>query len=168
MTPMDEDFAAYVRSRQHRLLRAAYLVCGDRQTAEDLLQQAFVKLALRWERIRDEHPDAFVRRVLYRDAISNWRSTRRETLVRIPEHPRPGEETRVETRVDLERALRRLAPRQRAVLVLRYYEDRSEIETAEILGIAVGTVKSQAHDGLARIRALVPELAPTMTGGEPS
>jgi RNA polymerase sigma-70 factor (sigma-E family) len=168
MTPMDEDFAAYVRSRQQRLLRAAYLVCGDRQTAEDLLQQAFVKLALRWDRIRDEYPDAFVRRVLYRDAVSAWRSTRRETLVHVPEGARPGEETSVETRVDLERALRLLPPRQRAVLVLRYFEDRSETETAEILGIAVGTVKSQAHDGLARIRALVPQLSPTTTGGEPS
>ena len=141
ITPMDEDFAAYVRSRQHRLLRAAFLVCGDRQTAEDLLQQAFVKQALRWDRIRDEHPDAVVRRVLYRDAISAWRTTRRETLVHVPEQARPGEETRIETRVDLERALRQLAPRQRAVLVLRFYEDRSEVETAEILGIAVGTVK---------------------------
>jgi RNA polymerase sigma-70 factor (sigma-E family) len=168
MTPMDEDFAAYVRSRQQRLLRAAYLVCGDRQTAEDLLQQAFVKLALRWDRIRDEYPDAFVRRVLYRDAVSAWRSTRRETLVHVPEGARPGEETSVETRVDLERALRLLPPRQLAVLVLRYFEDRSETETAEILGIAVGTVKSQAHDGLARIRALVPQLSPTTTGGEPS
>jgi RNA polymerase sigma-70 factor (sigma-E family) len=168
MRPMDEDFAAYVRSRQHRLLRAAYLVCGDRQTAEDLLQQAFVKLALRWETIRDEHPDAFVRRVLYRDAVSAWRSRRRETVTHVPEHPRAGEETRVEDKIDLQRALRLLAPRQRAVLVLRYYEDRSERETAAILGISVGTVKSQAHDGLIRIRTLVPELSPTPTGGEPS
>ena len=168
MKPMDEDFAAYVRSRQHRLLRAAYLVCGDRQSAEDLLQQAFVKLALRWDRIKDEHPDAFVRRVLYRDAVSAWRSTRRETVRPVTDEARSGQEWRVETRVDLERALRQLPPRQRAVLVLRYYEDRSEAETAEILGVAVGTVKSQAHDGLARIRALVPQFSPTSTGGDPA
>ncbi|HET8594287.1 MAG TPA: SigE family RNA polymerase sigma factor [Intrasporangium sp.] len=170
MGAIDAEFADYVRARQHGLLRAAYLVCGDRQQAEDLVQQALVKLALRWETIRREHPDAFVRRVLYRDAVSSWRRTRRERVTLTPPEPTPyaAHDTNVEAKVDLERALSRLAPRQRAVLVLRFFEDRSEAETAAILGISVGTVKSQTHDALSRIRTLVPHLAPLTTGGEPA
>ena len=81
---VDEEFARYVRARQHRLLRAAYLVCGDAHLAEDLLQGALVKLAPRWDRVRDENPDAYVRRILYRDAVSSWRRTRRESLSPLP------------------------------------------------------------------------------------
>lgn len=170
MKPMDAEFAEYVRARQHGLLRAAYLVCGDRHQAEDLVQQALIKLALRWEKIRTEHPDAFVRRVLYRDAVSSWRRTRRErpTLDPAGSSPYAAHDEHVEAKVDLERALSRLAPGQRAVLVLRFFEDRSEAETAAILGVSVGTVKSQTHDALSRIRTLVPHLAPLVPGGEPS
>ena len=81
---VDEEFARYVRARQHRLLRAAYLVCGDAHLAEDLLQGAFAKLAGRWDKLRGENPDAYVRKILYRDAVSSWRKTRRESLSSLP------------------------------------------------------------------------------------
>jgi RNA polymerase sigma-70 factor (sigma-E family) len=167
MRPIDAEFAAYVRARQHTLLRAAYLVCGDAHTAEDLLQVALEKLALRWDTIRHERPDAFVRKILYRDAISLWRKTRREHLTLVPpEQPYGAHDVHVEARLELERALAQLTARQRAVLVLRFLEDRTLAETADVLGVTVGTVKSQTHAALNRIRELVPHLAPSLTGRE--
>lgn len=167
MTQIDPEFADYVRARQHRLLRAAYLVCGDVHRAEDLLQQAFEKLALRWETVRHGQPDAYVRRILYHDAVSTWRRTRREHLTVAPPEPDAAGHADVAgtvgARVDLEAALARLTPKQRAVLVLRFFEDRSEAETADVLGVTVGTVKSQTHTALANLRALVPDLAPTLS-----
>lgn len=167
MTQIDPEFADYVRARQHRLLRAAYLVCGDVHRAEDLLQQAFEKLALRWETVRHGQPDAYVRRILYHDAVSTWRRTRREHLTVAPPEPDAAGLADVAgtvgARVDLEAALARLTPKQRAVLVLRFFEDRSEAETADALGVTVGTVKSQTHTALTNLRALVPDLAPTLS-----
>lgn len=87
---VDEDFAEYVRARQQRLLRAAYLVCGDEHLAQDLLQGALIKAALNWPKVRDGHPDAYVRRILYRDAVSAWRRRRREVVGGdAPCSPRP-------------------------------------------------------------------------------
>ena len=169
---VDAEFARYVRARQHRLLRAAFLVCGDLHLAEDLLQGALAKLATRWERLRHENPDAYVRRILYRDAVSSWRRTRRESLSLFPELELDGTEpdrsTRAGERVDLLRALGQLTPKQRAVVVLRFFEDRTEADTAEALGVSVGTVKSQTHAALARLRTLLPEFAPHLAGPHPS
>jgi RNA polymerase sigma-70 factor (sigma-E family) len=165
--PADAEFVEYVRARQHRLLRAAYLVCGDLQLAEDLLQGALVKLARQWDRVRDEQPDAYVRRILYRDAVSSWRKRRHEVLGIEPawDLPAPSWEAEaVERRLDVLRALDTLTPRQRATVVLRFFEDRSERETAEVLGCSVGTVKSQTHDALVRLRAAMPR-ADLETGG---
>ena len=165
---VDEEFARYVRARQHQLLRAAYLVCGDAHLAEDLVQGALAKLASRWERLRHENPDAYVRRILYRDAVSSWRRTRRESLSSLPDLPAgvPERDRAPETasRVDLQRALAHLTAKQRAVVVLRFFEDRSEADTAEVLGVSVGTVKSQTHAALARLRVLLPDFAPHFTG----
>ncbi|MEU4690985.1 SigE family RNA polymerase sigma factor [Actinoplanes sp. NPDC023714] len=155
---VNSEFVAFVEARQHRLLRSAYLICGDHHLAEDLLQNALVKLALRWSRVRDGDPEAFVRTILYRDAVSWWRRIRRERLGSTIPEPPPDRGHDVPTRLLFDRALRRLAPRQRAVLVLRYFDDLSEARTAEILGVSVGTVKSQASDGLRRLRELAPEL----------
>jgi RNA polymerase sigma-70 factor (sigma-E family) len=166
---VDEDFTRYVRARQHTLLRAAYLVCGDAHLAEDLLQGAFAKLAMRWERLRADNPDAYVRRILYHDAISSWRRTRREHVLEVLPETEPWrveESAAVAERLDLERALATQTPKQRAVVVLRYFEDRSERDTAEVLGVSVGTVKSQTHAALARLRESIPDLAPSLTGGE--
>jgi hypothetical protein len=82
--PEQADFVAFVQARQHRLLRAAYLICGDHHLAEDLLQGALVKLALRWSRVREGDPEAFLRTVVYRDAVSWWRRRRRERLTDAP------------------------------------------------------------------------------------
>lgn len=159
--PADAEFVEYVRARQHRLLRAAYLVCGDLHLAEDLLQGALVKLAGQWDRVRDEQPDAYVRRILYRDAVSSWRKRRHEVVGLDPSWDAPAaawEAESVERRLDVLRALDALTPRQRATVVLRFFEDRSERDTAEILGCSVGTVKSQTHDALARLRAALPRV----------
>jgi RNA polymerase sigma-70 factor (sigma-E family) len=165
---VDEEFAQYVRARQHRLLRAAFLVCGDVHLAEDLLQGALVKLAARWERLRNENPDAYVRKILYRDAVSSWRRTRRESLSLFPEleldRPEPDRSAGTGERLDLLRALAQLTPKQRAVVVLRFFEDRSEADTADALGVSVGTVKSQTHAALGKLRTLLPEFAPHLSG----
>ncbi len=161
--PADADFADYVRARQGRLLRAAYLVCGDAHLAEDLLQGALVKLARHWDQVREEQPDAYVRRILYNDAVSSWRRRRHEVVgldAAPPEEPPAAglDQERVEARLDVLRALDTLTPRQRATVVLRFFEDRSERDTAEVLGVSVGTVKSQTHDALTRLRAALPRL----------
>lgn len=162
---MSPDFADYVRARQHVLLRAAYLMCGDRQRAEDVVQEALLKAALRWPRLRDQSPDAFVRTVMYRDLVSTWRRTRREHLQGDAVLERAVQQPTSEERLDVLRALATLQPRQRACVVLRYVEDRTERETAEILGVAIGTVKSQTHDGLRTLRQALPGYA--LTTGEP-
>ena len=157
----DVEFVEYVRARQHMLLRAAYLVCGDLPLAEDLLEGALVKLARQWERVRDEQPDAFVRRILYRDAISSWRNRRPEVVgmdALWEEPPDSWEAEEVERRLDVLRALGGLTPRQRATVVLRYFEDRTEQDTAEILGVSVGTVRSQTHDAMRHLRAALPRV----------
>lgn len=160
------EFVAFVQACQHRLLRSAYLVCGDHHLAEDLLQGALVKLALRWPQVRDGHPEAFLRTVMYRDAVSWWRRWRREDLSDVvPEPVPPDGAEELSTRVVFENALRRLPPRQRAVLVLRYFDDLTEARTAEVLGVAVGTVKSQANAALRRLRELAPELGELARAG---
>jgi len=153
------DFAAFAEACQPRLLRAAYLICGDRHLAEDLLQSALVKVALRWPRLRDGQPEAYLRTILYRDAVSWWRRQRREIAVAQPPERRVADASeRAHLRVIFAQALARLAPRQRAVLVLRFFEDQTEAQTAEILGVAIGTVKSQTAVALRRLRELAPEL----------
>jgi RNA polymerase sigma-70 factor (sigma-E family) len=171
----DEDFVAFVRSRQRSLLRAAYLVCGDAQHAEDLVQEAFVKLGSRWESVQHGSPDAYVRRIIYHDAVTRWRRWRREVVHDVTAtdgawtglvEPDPTESW--VSGADVREALRELPPRQRAVIVLRYYEDLSEEAIAEALGISRGTVKSQASGALRNLRGLLPHLAPALTsdGGE--
>jgi RNA polymerase sigma-70 factor (sigma-E family) len=155
------DFTAFAEACQVRLLRSAYLICGDRHLAEDLVQTALVKVALRWRAVRDGQPEAYLRTILYRDAVSWWRRQRREIPVADPPDRRTRDDASepVELRVIFERALARLTPRQRAILVLRFFEDRSEAHTAEIMGVAIGTVKSQTSLALRRLREFAPELA---------
>ncbi|MEV7329940.1 SigE family RNA polymerase sigma factor [Micromonospora sp. NPDC093244] len=152
-----DGYLAFVETHQHRLLRAAYLICGNRHQAEDLLQDALLKLALRWSSVRDGDPAAYVRTILYRDAVSWWRRRRRERLSAAPpEQVAPDRDGAL--RLTLHDALGQLPPRQRAVLVLRYYEDLTEVATAEALGVTVGTVKSQCHAALRRLREVAPDL----------
>ncbi|MFF4877339.1 MULTISPECIES: SigE family RNA polymerase sigma factor [unclassified Micromonospora] len=160
-----EGYLAFVESHQHRLLRAAYLICGNQHQAEDLLQDALLKLALRWTSVRDGDPAAYVRTILYRDAVSWWRRRRREWLSAAPpEQVAPDRDGTL--RLTMHHALGQLPPRQRAVLVLRYYEDLTEVATAEALGVTVGTVKSQCHAALRRLREVAPDLARDARSGE--
>jgi RNA polymerase sigma-70 factor (sigma-E family) len=160
-----DDFAAFVHGCHPRVLRSAYLICGDLHLAEDLVQSALVKVALRWTSLRDGSPEAYLRTVLYRDAVSWWRRQRREVIVAAPPTPPAEEERDVPLRLVFADALRRLTPKQRAVLVLRYFEDQTEARTAEVLGVSVGTVKSQTAVALRRLRELAPELAELVDGG---
>ncbi|WBB79908.1 SigE family RNA polymerase sigma factor [Micromonospora sp. WMMD882] len=156
------SFEAYVRGRTVALSRIAYLLTGDHHLAEDLVQQTFLSVAGRWQRLVTEgDPDPYVRRVLYHQHVSWWRRARRITHVSLAgvDPPAPDRADQVGVTVAVQRALARLGPRQRAALVLRYFEDLTEVETAAVLGCRVGTVKSQVRDGLARLRVLAPELA---------
>ncbi|AXH94996.1 SigE family RNA polymerase sigma factor [Ornithinimicrobium avium] len=151
MVTTDPAYTDFVLARQAQLRRAAYLMCGDATTAEDLLQEALVALASRWESV--DHPDAFVRRVIYRQRVSLWRRTRREVVSgHLPERSMAdGTEERARDQ-EVHDALRTLPPRQRAALVLRYFEDLTEAQTAEVMGIRIGTVKSLSHQAVARLR----------------
>ena len=158
-----EDFREYVAARQAHLFRAALLLTGHRQDAEDLLQAALTKLAGRWHTIRRTgSPDAYVRTTMYHQWISWWRRHRhgREYAVdAVPDKSGGGDLAHDSAlRLALAEVLRQLTPRQRAVIVLRYYEDLPESDVARILGVGVGTVRSQAHRTLARLRDLCPDL----------
>lgn len=152
-----DGFEQFVAARRPALLRTAYLLTGSHADAEDLVQVALVKTVSHWTRIA-ERPEPYVRQVLVRESVTGWRRRRwRETAIdRLPE---PGASAPdLDEREALRRAFCALAPRQRAVLVLRYHEELTEKETASLLGVAVGTVKAQARDGLARLRELLPWL----------
>ncbi len=160
MDRSEQAFTEWAGTRQHALLRTAYLLTGDLGRAEDLVQEALVKVALRWSRLADGNPEAYARRIIYRDNVSAWRRRRDVPVEVVPDTRRetpPGEH-----RLMIEAALAGLAPRQRAVLVLRYFEDLTETQTATALGISVGTVKSQASDALARLRERFPDLVDLM------
>ena len=149
----EAEFDAFVVARSPGLLRTAYLLMGDQQRAEDLLQTALTKAWFAWRRIEWE-PEAYVRRIMATTSASWWR--RRwigETPTSdLPETDAPPESELAAERNDLWLALRHLPPRQRAVVVLRYLEDRSEAETAQLLDCSPGTVKSQAAKALAKLR----------------
>jgi len=155
-----QDFEDYVRGRSSSLLRTAHLLTGDRSDAEDLLQVALERLSRHWRRL-DGDPDAYVRRTMVNLATDRWRlRNRRPQQARgelLDEHPHGADPHRqVEQRLDLVRALRTLTPRQRAVLVLRYFDDLSEADTARAIGCSIGTVKSTCSRALARLRQQEP------------
>lgn len=161
-----EAFDAYVRERWAPLLRTAMLLTGDRHSAEDLVQEALVRAAQSWSRVEAATADAYVRRILYTRSVDAWRWRRHQpdpvdhAAHHETAHP-TDEPDAVDVRLTLADALRRLTPRQRAVLVARFYEDRTEVDTARVLGCSVSTVKSQTRHALERLRVLAPELAAT-------
>lgn len=161
----EDSFDDFVAARTGALLRSAYLLTGDQQLAEDLVQSALAKACLRWSRLVSRgDPEPYVRTVLYREHVSWWRR-RRVGEVLAAEPPEPARSPARDFTDDvaqadaLGRALRKLPPRQRAVVVLRYFEDRTEGEVAGLLGCSVGTVRSQNARGLARLRQLVPDVS---------
>lgn len=157
----EEAFRKFVQARGAALSRIAYLLTADRHLAEDLLQSALHKTALRWRSIGEDRREAYVKKVLYHEAVSWSRRRRLHEIAtdRLPDG-RPGRDEGdiMDRRIVLQQALARLTQRQRAVLVLRFYEDLTEAQTAAALGIGVGTVKSQTRHALGRLRALAPEL----------
>jgi RNA polymerase sigma-70 factor (sigma-E family) len=165
----EEAFNAYVTGRLRQWSRVAYLLTGDQHLAEDLVQITFERVARHWERvIADGDPDPYVRRIMHSQHVSLWRRRWRsvELWPEPPEVPSADATAASDRTVLVWQALRRLAPRQRAVLVLRFFEDLTEAETARVLDCAVSTVKSQTRVALARLRELAPELAELVSGKE--
>ncbi|HET6627509.1 MAG TPA: SigE family RNA polymerase sigma factor [Nocardioidaceae bacterium] len=155
----DAEFEAYMAARQPSLLRTAYLLTGDRHSAEDLVQTALAKLYLSWDKVqRRELTDGYVRRIMVNENNSLWRRAWKRKEVTTDEVPdRTGVHDLPDDgrRAALWDFVQTLPKKQRAVIVLRFYEDLSEAETADILGISVGTVKSQASRALASMRTRV-------------
>jgi RNA polymerase sigma-70 factor (sigma-E family) len=157
----DDGFAVFAAASARRLRHAARLLTGDDTRAEDLVQTALVRTYLRWDRIRSDDPTGYVRRVLYTVHAEWWRRRWRHeyAAAELPERAEPADHAADSAeRLRLRAALAGLTRRERAVVVLRYYEDLSERETAETLGIAVGTVKSTCARALAKLR-VSPQLA---------
>lgn len=161
-----EDFEQFVEHELPGLLRYGYALTGNPHDASDLVQSVLEKIGSRWRRIsrKADDPLAYVRRSIANAHISRWRRTRREVLVdevpvlRVYPPPDPFEHE------PLWQALRQLPPRQRTVLVLRYYDGLSEKEISDSLGIAPGTVKSQASKAIASLRRTLAE-PEELTGG---
>jgi RNA polymerase sigma-70 factor (sigma-E family) len=155
MVETEASFREFVVTRSPAMLRSAYLLTGDRGRAEDLLQTALAKSWPRWSRVnRYGTGEAYVRRVMYTTYATWWRRRWREEVptADLPETEVGDAYSPVAERTELLRALAQLGAGQRAVVVLRYFEDRTETETAELLGCSVGNVKSQCSRALARLR----------------
>jgi RNA polymerase sigma-70 factor (sigma-E family) len=154
-------FAEYFAARSDAMRGTAYLLCGDWHRAEDLVQTAFTKLYLSWNRVsRHDALDGYLRKTLVRTFLDQrrrgWWRRERVTDTGAPAE-QPGPASSPEDRLVLLEALARIPPRQRAVLVLRYWEDLSIEDTAVVLDCATGTVKSQAAKGLQALRELLVE-----------
>jgi RNA polymerase sigma-70 factor (sigma-E family) len=150
------QFHEFVQARWPRLVRTAYLLTGDHGEAEDLVQTALAKAYVAWTRVQaSDSPDAYVRRILVNANAARFRKRRITQLLGAapPEVRTPDPTHRVDLRDALVQALARLPVRQRAVVILRYWDDLSEAEVARALGCSAGTVKSQASKGLAKLRA---------------
>lgn len=158
----DADFTAFVTGASRRLLRSAYLITGDLGAAEDLLQTALERAYRRWSHVRRHGaPEAYVRRIIVNAATDAWRRQRGRGSVPLDEAHVPAADdaalAALPGRDALIDGLRRLPAGQRAVLVLRYFDDLTEAETARTLGCSVGTVKSQHARAVARLRELLPD-----------
>ncbi|MCW2680934.1 MAG: polymerase [Frankiales bacterium] len=149
---MDASFEAFVAARSRHLLHAAHLLTGDRHRAEDLLQTALTRAYLRWDRI--DEPEGYVRRTMVNAHTDWWRTKpwREQATSDLPESPVPDLSRAYDERDAVLAALATLTGRQRAVVVLRYYEGLSEAEIAAALGCSAGTVKSAASRAMAKLR----------------
>jgi RNA polymerase sigma-70 factor (sigma-E family) len=148
-------FGEYVATRSRALLRTAYLLTGNTADAEDLVQAALAKTYLAWDRIEDRSAlDGYVRRAIVNTHISWWRRRRVEEYPTddIPDQAVADHSIASDLQESLRRAIDRLPQRMRAALVLRYYEDMTEAEVAEVLGVSLGTVKSTVSRAVAKLR----------------
>jgi RNA polymerase sigma-70 factor (sigma-E family) len=148
-------FDDFVRRRHAALLRFAHVLCGDPHLSADLVQDALERTGLAWRRIvAQDDPEGYVRRAIVNRYLSLWRRARRERVVAAP--PEAGYEDAAGRDPWLWELLNTLPRQQRAVLVLRYYEDLSLLEIADVLGCSVGTVKSNCSRALAKLRDAMP------------
>ena len=162
------ELREFVSARGAALSRTAYLLTGERQAAEDLVQETYVVLVRRWQKSGTVDPEAYVRTILYSKFVDGWRRRRLLELPSAspPDAPGGDEAVAATNRLTLEQALTRLTPRQRAVLVLRFYEDLTESQTADALGVSPNTVKSQTRVALMRLRELAPDALASFEGVE--
>ncbi|UMP00879.1 SigE family RNA polymerase sigma factor [Amycolatopsis sp. EV170708-02-1] len=151
----DTDFSEYFAARVQRFRRLAFGMCGDWHGAEDLVQATFVQLYRRWRRVRPDTVDAYARRILLNLFLSGKRKHRGELVTSAPPDRAAPATHDSHDRIDLERVLGDLTPRQRAMVVLRFLEDLSVAEVASLLGVAEGTVKSQTARGVEALRAVL-------------
>jgi RNA polymerase sigma-70 factor (sigma-E family) len=167
----ETDFSAFVVARGPALLRLAVLLTADPETAQDLVQDALVRVLPRWPRVAAHgNPEAYVRAALRSAWIDSWRRRRREVVADPPDDAmflvadRTDGPDGAAVRLSVEAALARLTERQRAVLVLRFYEDLTEAETARVMRCSVSTVKSQTRRALGRVKVLAPDLVLLVDG----
>jgi RNA polymerase sigma-70 factor (sigma-E family) len=160
MAAPEITFSEFMAARWAPLYRTAYLLTGDRHEAEDLLQGALARTCVRWGGIRDKRAaDSYVRQAMVHQMSRQWRQRHREVVT--DDLPDAGHAGGLDVRADhlvLWEEIRRLPPRMRATLVLRYVEDLTEAATARELGCSLGAVKSQTHHALRRLRAALPDL----------
>nr|WP_239096094.1 SigE family RNA polymerase sigma factor [Micromonospora lutea] len=165
------DFDAFVRARTPALLRSAYLLTGDQHLAEDLVQSALGLTHRAWKNLHATgNAEAYTRKTMYHLQVSRWRRRRVVEAFAgdVPDWSGVEADHAEQTvlRLSLRSALSRLTPKQRAVVVLRFFDDLTEVQAAETLGVSVGTIKSQTAKALERLRVLAPELdGLNMTGG---
>ncbi|MBR7832003.1 SigE family RNA polymerase sigma factor [Actinospica durhamensis] len=158
---MDEDFADFARERQQQLYRTAYLLSGNRDRAQDLVQSTLVALLRSWNRVREAaNPDAYARTVLIRVFLTERRRLRREAEVQALALSRAPSDTSAQDgsadlRLTILQALRALPPKPRAMVILRYWEDLTVEQTAAVLGCSEGNVKSQCSRSLEKLRTLL-------------
>jgi RNA polymerase sigma-70 factor (sigma-E family) len=164
----EADLRAFVAARGASLSRAAFLLTGDHQAAEDLVQDTYVVMVRRLHKSGHVDPEAYVRRILYSRFIDTWRrrKLREVVMAALPAGLEPGASVDPTDRLTLSTALARLTSRQRAVVVLRFYEDLTEVQTAHVLGISVNTVKSQSRVALQRLRDLAPDILESFEGAD--
>lgn len=154
----ERSFRDFVVARGPALMRLGYLLTGgDQHAAEDLVQSALVKTATRWSTLRHDDPEGYIRTVMYREQISRWRRSARgrELVVEPPRDVLADHSAYVDLRLAMRAHLLRLPPAQRVVLVLRFFEDLTETQAAQVLGCSVGTVRSRTHRAVSRLRELL-------------
>lgn len=162
------DFGDFVRAGLPGLLRYGHALTGNPHDAADLVQTVLEKIGSRWSYVQHKtgDPMAYIRRSMANAHISRWRRTKRESLVADPPETQPYSPADPFEHEPLWQALRALPPRQRAVMVLRYYEGLSEAEIADSLGVSQGTVKSQASKAIASLRTKLALFEPKDEGRE--
>jgi RNA polymerase sigma-70 factor (sigma-E family) len=161
----DDDFVEYARASASQLRRTAYLLCRDWDLAADLTQTTLARMFVRWPRItRRDNPHAYARQVLSHAFLDHYRTRRSHEVVTAELADRPGPDQDPDLRLTLIDALGHLPPRDRAIVVLRYWEDLSVETVAEILSLPTGTITSQSARSLSHLRRLLGHPADPVPG----